>query len=76
MVLTTWQFISIMPHTIKLITGKQEINVLELVQAGGWLMFPILLCSVIAAAIIVAVALAAAIVFMLTEQSPSNSWGW
>ena len=26
---------------------------LELVQAGGWLMFPILLCSVIAAAIIV-----------------------
>lgn len=53
MVLTKWQFISIMPHTIKLITGKQEINVLELVQAGGWLMFPILLCSVIAAAIIV-----------------------
>ena len=26
---------------------------LELVQAGGWLMFPIILCSVISAAIIV-----------------------
>jgi biopolymer transport protein ExbB len=30
----------------------EVVSVLELVQAGGWLMFPILLCSVIAVAII------------------------
>ena len=33
--------------------GSRRITLFELVQAGGWLMIPILLCSVIAAAITV-----------------------
>jgi len=44
---------SLSQYDVRHLTPPEEIYVFELVQAGGWLMIPILLCSVIAAAIII-----------------------